>query len=203
MAAQQPVTVLLLDLDGFKDVNDTLGHSAGDLILKYVATRLTAVCVGAVMVARLGGDEFGALLSANDERQARTSAGLLVAAISEPYEFVEQRCDVGVSIEVALGPKHGARAENFSARRIRHSTGQKVGGKGRYELFELELRKVAVPRREFEKELRRAFANGVFELFYQPQGLQHGSAAGWSRGPVALEPSATWLVGARLFHGCA
>lgn len=125
MAAEKPCTVLLLDLDGFKDVNDTLGHSAGDAVLKDVAGRLKSVCDMAIMVARLGGDEFVALLPGNDERQARAVASRLVTTISEPYEFAGHRCDVGVSIGVSLGPQHSSRPEELLAAADLLSIGQK------------------------------------------------------------------------------
>ncbi|WP_265519764.1 putative bifunctional diguanylate cyclase/phosphodiesterase [Nitratireductor luteus] len=169
MAAEKPVTVLLLNLDGFKTVNDTLGHSAGDSILRDVAARLTAVCGMAITIARLGGDEFAALLPGNDERQAKAVAGLLVSAISEPYDFAGQRCEVGASIGLALGPQHGARPEELLGAADLALYRAKAAGRGRHELFEPELRQVAVARREFERELRLAFENGEFELFYQPQ----------------------------------
>ena len=169
MAAERPATVLLLDLDGFKEVNDTLGHSAGDSVLKDVAARLKSVCDMAIMVARLGGDEFVALLPGNDVRLAKAIAGQLVKALSEPYEFAGQRCDVGVSIGVALGPQHSARPEELLSAADLALYRAKAAGKGRYELFQPQLREVAVARREFERELRLAFENGEFELFYQPQ----------------------------------
>lgn len=169
MAAEEPATVLLLDLDGFKEVNDTLGHSAGDSVLKDVASRLKSVCDMAIMVARLGGDEFVALLPGNDVRQAKAIAGQLVKALSEPHEFAGQRCDVGVSIGIALGPQHGARPEELLSAADLALYRAKATGRGRYELFQPRLREVAVARREFEHELRLAFENGEFELFYQPQ----------------------------------
>lgn len=169
MAAEKPATVFLLDLDGFKHVNDTLGHSAGDAVLKGVAARLKAVCDTAIMVGRLGGDEFVALLPGNDERRARAVASQLVSAISQPYEFAGQRCDIGVSIGVALGPQHSPRPEDLLSAADLALYRAKAAGRGRYEIFEPSLREVAITRRHFEQELRLAFENGEFELFYQPQ----------------------------------
>ncbi len=169
MATEKLATVFLLDLDGFKHVNDTLGHSAGDAVLKGVAARLKAVCDMAIMVGRLGGDEFVALLPGNDERTAKAVAAQLVSAISEPYEFAGQRCDIGVSIGVALGPLHSARPEELLGAADLALYRAKAAGKGRYEIFEPSLREVAVARREFEHELRLAFESGQFEMFYQPQ----------------------------------
>ncbi|MBB4303129.1 diguanylate cyclase (GGDEF)-like protein/PAS domain S-box-containing protein [Rhodobium orientis] len=169
MAAEQPATVLLIDLDGFKEVNDTLGHSAGDSVLRDVASRLTSVCEMATMAARLGGDEFVALMPGNDLWQATAIADELVRSLSQPYEFVGQNCDVGVSVGVALGPQHGKHPEELLSAADLALYRAKATGKGRYELFEPKLRERAVARREFERELRLAFENGEFELFYQPQ----------------------------------
>lgn len=169
LAAEKPATVLLLDLDGFKEVNDTLGHSAGDAVLKEVAARLKATCDNAIMVARLGGDEFVALLPGNDERQANAIAGELVAAITDRYEFAGQTAEVGVSIGVALAPQHSARSEELLGAADLALYRAKAAGRGRYEVFTPALREVAVARRAFQLELRHAFENGEFELFYQPQ----------------------------------
>lgn len=169
MRAEKPATVMLLDLDGFKEVNDTLGHSAGDAILRQVGERLQTVCNAGIMVARLGGDEFVALLHGNEERAARATAALLVAAISQPYEVLGQRCNVGVSIGVSLAPDHGAAPEEVLGAADLALYRAKAGGRGRYELFEPGFRDVAIARRSFELELKQAFERGEFELFYQPQ----------------------------------
>ncbi len=166
---QIPAAVVLLDLDGFKAVNDTLGHSAGDAVLTEVAARLQAQCLDAIMVARLGGDEFVALLPSNDSRYARAIAESLVAAISAPYEFAGGRIEVGVSIGVALHPQHSSTSEELLSAADLALYRAKASGKGRYELFTPALRAVAVARRAFELELKTAFEMGQFELFYQPQ----------------------------------
>lgn len=169
MVTGRPATVLLLDLDGFKEVNDTLGHSAGDAVLKEVAARLKTTCTEAIMVARLGGDEFVVLLPGNEERQARAAAADLVSAVSEPYEFAGKRIDVGVSIGVALSPQHSTRPEELLSAADLALYRAKAAGKGRYEVFAPALREYAVARRAFENELKNAFERGEFELFYQPQ----------------------------------
>jgi diguanylate cyclase (GGDEF)-like protein/PAS domain S-box-containing protein len=169
LAAEKPATVLLLDLDGFKEVNDTLGHSAGDAVLKEVAARLKAACDNAIMVARLGGDEFVALLPGDDERQASAVAARLVGAITDRYEFAGQTAEVGVSIGIALAPQHSARSEELLGAADLALYRAKASGRGRYEIFAPALREVAVARRAFQLELRHAFENNEFELFYQPQ----------------------------------
>lgn len=169
LAAGKASTVLLLDLDGFKEVNDTLGHAAGDAVLKEVAARLKATCRQASMVARLGGDEFVALLPGNDEHEARGIATELVSAISQPYEFAGKRIEVCVSIGIALAPQHSQRPEELLGAADLALYRAKAAGRGRYELFAPALREYAVARRTFEQELKQAFEKGEFELFYQPQ----------------------------------
>lgn len=167
--AGQPATVILLDLDEFKEINDTLGHSAGDAVLSQVAGRLRETCPDATMIARLGGDEFVALLPGDDERYARIIAERVIEALSETYTFAGERVQIGVSIGVSFYPRHAASAEELLGSADLALYRAKAFGKGRYELFVPALREVAVARRTFEAELKRAFEQGEFELFYQPQ----------------------------------
>jgi len=169
LVAEAPATVLLLDLDGFKEVNDTLGHSAGDAVLVEVARRLRHCCQPSVMLARLGGDEFVALVPGDDPRAARHLAETLVAAIAEPYEYAGARVEIGVSIGVALAPAHGARPEDLLGAADLALYRAKAAGKGHVEFFTPAMREVAVARRAFARELRLAYERGEFELHYQPQ----------------------------------
>lgn len=169
LAAGHPATILLLDLDGFKDVNDTLGHSAGDAVLGQVATRLARTIEDPIIVARLGGDEFVALLAGNEERRAHAIAAQLISLISQPYDYEGHRIEIGVSVGVSLAPQHGLVADELSSAADLALYRAKATGKGRYEIFAPALRDVAIARRAFERELKHAFENGEFELFYQPQ----------------------------------
>ncbi len=102
-----PVALLLVDLDRFKDVNDTLGHHAGDLLLQQVGGRLRAAVRGDDVVARLGGDEYALLLPNADETAARQLADRLVEALEAPFQVVDQTLEIGASIGVAIAPQHG------------------------------------------------------------------------------------------------
>ena len=169
MQATGQATVLLLDLNGFKEVNDTLGHSAGDELLIEVAARLKSSLSMAISVGRLGGDEFVALLPGNDERQAQAAAGLIVSSFAPPFEHAGRKLMVGVSVGVALAPQHGESSEDLLSAADLALYRAKAAGKGHYEIFQPQLRQAAITRREFEAELRLAFEHGDFELFYQPQ----------------------------------
>tara|TARA_R110001606_G_scaffold63987_1_gene148767 strand:- start:292 stop:2463 length:2172 start_codon:yes stop_codon:yes gene_type:complete len=162
-------TVLILDLDGFKEVNDTLGHSAGDSVLRDVASRLTSICSNAIKVGRLGGDEFVALMPGNDSDAAHILAQELVEAISLPYEVSGQLIEIGVSIGVARAPMHGEETDDLLSAADLALYKAKGAGKGGYQLFTPAIGQASVLRRELEREIALGFQTGEFELFYQPQ----------------------------------
>lgn len=162
-------TILLIDLDRFKEVNDRLGHSAGDAVLREVAGRLKQECPQAIMVARLGGDEFVALLPGADSLSVRYIASSLIDTIETPFFFAGEQIEIGVSIGIAFAPQHGTRGEAVLGAADLALYKAKAAGRGRYEIFTPAMRQVAVARRAFEAELKLAFEEGQFELFYQPQ----------------------------------
>ncbi|BCJ55656.1 hypothetical protein Asp14428_71310 [Actinoplanes sp. NBRC 14428] len=106
-SAQQPVALLVLDLDGFKEVNDTLGHHAGDLLLAGVAQEIERVVRGGGTVTRLGGDEFAVLLPRTGTERALAVAAAVGAAVRRPVLIEDRPVAVGVSIGVAVAPGHG------------------------------------------------------------------------------------------------
>ncbi|MEP9356015.1 EAL domain-containing protein [Xanthobacter sp. KR7-65] len=173
IAGGAPATVMLLDLDGFKTINDTLGHSVGDAVLQEVAARLVETCGSVNMVARLGGDEFVLLLTGDDECDAQAYAAQLVAALSRPYRATNGRKTVGVSVGIAFAPQDGRSCEELLNACDLALLRAKAAGKGRHDFFTPDLRQRANARRAFEHELRHAFENGEFEMFYQPQVSTH------------------------------
>lgn len=172
-AVGRPFSVLLLDLDGFKRVNDTLGHMAGDLLLREVARRLQSACTdareGATLVARIGGDEFGVLLPGAARAPADAFARMLIRAVSEPVALAGETAEVGLSVGVAMAPAHGSGLDELCSAADLALYRAKERGKGCCEIFAPALRDVESARRAFADELRRAFADGAFELYYQPQ----------------------------------
>jgi len=162
-------TLMLLDLAGFKDVNDTLGQSAGDAILQQTAERLRAAVDGRGKAARLGADEFAILLPRlADSFDATKMADELLRTFDAPFDVDAERVHLGVNIGVAICPQHGSRAEELLANAnlaLQRAKGRASG----YLFFTPKLREVVLARRSCEAELRKALANGEFELRYQPQ----------------------------------
>lgn len=173
-------SVLLIDLDGFKDVNDTLGHSAGDMLLKMVANRIVALVGEDDTVARLGGDEFAALLPGlDDPLKVAAICDSLISAIAEPFTIDGQPVVVGASIGIALCPVHGQKAEDLLANADLALYQAKTEGRHCRRFFVPALRHAALNRRTYEIELRKALMEKQFELYYQPLvRLSDGSVIG-------------------------
>lgn len=172
VAAHDPKTacaLLLLDLDHFKTINDSLGHSAGDRLLQQVSLRLAAVMGPEDVFARLGGDEFGILQSgAEQPREAFALAERVTAALDAPFSVDGHPVVVGATIGIAVVPQRGADPEELLKCADLALYRTKEEGRGHHRLFEPEMKATAQRRRSLEVDLRRAAANGEFEVFYQP-----------------------------------
>jgi len=166
---QRRVAVLCVDLDLFKNVNDSFGHPMGDRLLKQVAERLTAEVSGDNLVARLGGDEFAIVLAADaSPNGASDFAARLIRILSECYDIDGIELVVGASIGIALSPGDGETSEELMRNADMALYRAKSDGGGVHRFFEREMDRQAQKRRDMELDLRRAFANGEFELHYQP-----------------------------------
>ena len=162
-------SVLMIDLDRFKPVNDLLGHAAGDAVLRVAADRLRSALREGDLLARLGGDEFAILqLDAGGEEAARALAARIVDLIRLPMMINDQAVQVGASVGVALAPAHGDEPEGLLHNADLALYAAKSDGKGVYRLFDPELDARMQVRRRLEMDLRRALANGELELHYQP-----------------------------------
>ena len=161
--------VLCLDLDNFKQVNDTLGHAVGDELLRAVAHRLRACLREVDTVARLGGDEF-AVIQAGVEKpeDAGTLARRIRDVVSAPYALTHHSVTVGVSIGIALAPADGLEAERLMQRADVALYRAKADGRGVYRFFESEMDARLQARRALELDLRAAVEAQAFELHYQP-----------------------------------
>lgn len=168
-AGGKRVGVLYIDLDLFKNINDSFGHPSGDRLLKEVAERLTAAVRGANLAARLGGDEFAVILAADvSPNEASACATLLIEMLKAPYDIDGQEMVIGASIGIALSPGDGVTSEELMRNADMALYRAKSDGGGMHHFFEREMDLQAQKRRDMEVDLRRAFAHGEFELHYQP-----------------------------------
>jgi diguanylate cyclase (GGDEF)-like protein len=162
-------SVLMLDLDRFKAVNDSLGHAIGDALLKAVGDRLRRLVRDLDIVARLGGDEFAIIQIAdtNQRDQATVLANRILSTITEPYDIDGRKIVIGTSIGIALAPQDASDADAL----VRHADlalyKSKSEGRNRYRFFETAMEAEARDRRELEEDMRRALLREEFELHYQ------------------------------------
>ncbi|WP_444462414.1 putative bifunctional diguanylate cyclase/phosphodiesterase [Rhodobacter capsulatus] len=165
----QGCAVLLVDLDRFKEVNDTLGHPAGDALLCAVAARLQAEVSAADTLARLGGDEFAILLTETDAPQAAVAlAERLIAAVETSFDLDGRAVAIGASVGIATAPSDGLSAKALVKAADVALYRAKADGSGCLRFFEPESDTRMQLRRALESDLRRAWAARDFELFFQP-----------------------------------
>ena len=168
--ATVPCALLLLDLDGFKHVNDSLGHSIGDQLLTAVAKRLTAATDAATFLARLGGDEFAILLTdCADPLQLDELTAQIFAALHTPFELAGQSIFVGTSIGIAMSPKDAPDVEQLLSSADLALYSAKSDGGGVRTFFTRSMQNRSEQRHRLGTELRHALASGQFELWFQPQ----------------------------------
>jgi len=166
---QRACSVFLLDLDRFKQVNDTMGHPVGDALLKQVAERLTRTVGDHGRVGRLGGDEFQVILPGRHRRDDLASlAGSVIENLSQPYSIEGHRIVIGASIGIALAPDDGVSSEAIIRNADLALYAAKDGGRGRYRFYDSEMHSEAEERRQLEHDLRDAINSGGLELHYQP-----------------------------------
>jgi diguanylate cyclase (GGDEF)-like protein len=179
--------VMLIDLDHFKEINDTLGHHAGDRLLQEVATRLTATLGEDDVVARLGGDEFGVLLpSLQQPGDATLMAQTLIARMREPFAIDGLTLEVDASIGIACHPLHGDGVELLNQRADIAMYAAKESGRG-HVTFESGLDRFSPRRLGLAGALRSAIADGEVILYFQPKAeLATGRIVG-------VEALARWL----------
>ena len=158
-----------IDLDHFKEVNDTFGHPAGDALLRSVAKRLSKILRGPDLVARLGGDEF-AVLQAGVVREAQATnlAKRLVRTLSEPHQVLGHKVVSGGSVGIALAPQHGSTPEELMKHADLALYSAKTSGRGAFIAYRPEHSQTTGNRRHLEKDLRLALSEGQLELHYQP-----------------------------------
>ena len=166
---RKPCAVMLIDLDRFKQVNDTLGHPAGDALLKQVGERLLRAIGDKERIFRLGGDEFQIIVRDCGDREALEELGSeIIASLSQPYSVEGSRCIIGASIGVAVSPGDGRTSDDLIRSADLALYAAKGGGRGRTSFFSNELLQMAEDRRLLENDLRDALAKGEMQVYYQP-----------------------------------
>jgi diguanylate cyclase (GGDEF)-like protein len=164
------LAVLFVDLDGFSDVNDSLGHEAGDQLLAEAAARLRAGVRKSDLVMRLGGDEFAVMLpELNDPADAALAARHLIAALSLPFRLDAGEAFVSASVGIALYPGDAAKAEELLREADLAMYSAKQAGRGQLAFFQASMNREVHRRLELDRQLREALEGGQFELHYQPQ----------------------------------
>jgi diguanylate cyclase (GGDEF)-like protein/PAS domain S-box-containing protein len=176
----RPIAVLFLDLDNFKNINDSLGHAAGDELLQSVSKRLISCVRASDTVSRQGGDEFAILLPEITHAQdAATCAGKIILALHAPHSVGTRTLHIGASIGISLYPKDGEDAGSLIKSADTAMYHAKERGRGNFQFFEAAMNLKAVQRQSMESELRRALANNEFLLQYQPKvNLDTGNITG-------------------------
>ena len=164
------VTVMMIDLDRFKAVNDTLGHPAGDQLLVEVARRLKASVRETDVLARLGGDEFAIIQEGgpNQHEGAIALALRIINAIARPFDLDGHPASIGTSIGIVLAPEHGLEPEELLKKADLALYAVKAEGRNDFRLFQPEMLEASQTQQSAESELRDAIAQDQFELHYQP-----------------------------------
>jgi len=176
----RPIAVLFLDLDHFKNINDSLGHASGDELLRSVSKRLMSCVRASDTVSRQGGDEFAILLPEITHAQdAATCAAKIILALNTPHSIGTRTLHIGASIGISLYPKDGEDAETLIKNADTAMYNAKERGRGNFQFFEADMNLKAVQRQSIESELRRALKNNEFLLHYQPKvNLDTGEITG-------------------------
>jgi diguanylate cyclase (GGDEF)-like protein len=175
--AGDSIAVLLLDLDRFKDVNDTYGHPAGDDLIKQVAERLTDLLRGADTLARFGGDEFAVIQTGiRTSQDAEALARRILDALSHPFQIAGAEVTIGASIGIALAPENGQTHESLMRLADTALYQAKSEGRNRFSFFERTMDEAIRMRKIVEDDLRHAILRDELALHYQPVYSADGNA---------------------------
>ncbi|MCB2087271.1 MAG: EAL domain-containing protein [Sphingomonadaceae bacterium] len=168
-AAKRSCALMMLDLDRFKQVNDTLGHPAGDELLKQVAQRLQRIIGKTGEIGRLGGDEFQVILPDMDDRgDLGDLAERVIQMVSQPYSIDGSRAIIGTSVGIAIAPYDGLDTEELVGAADLALYAAKGGGRGQFRFYSGELKDGARLRRQIEEDLRDALEANQLQMHYQP-----------------------------------
>jgi diguanylate cyclase (GGDEF)-like protein len=178
-------SILMLDLDRFKNVNDSLGHAAGDALLSQVAMRLRSALRGEDVLARLGGDEFAIIQAGQHDQRAHAIdlAGRLSRLIAEPFQLPGHQVEIGTSIGIAMAPEHGDDREQLLKKADLALYRSKSAGRNCFTAYDEAMSAELEARNTLEGDLRDAIARCRFEVHYQPY---YDVQSGRRRGAEAL-----------------
>jgi diguanylate cyclase (GGDEF)-like protein len=164
------VILFFIDLDHFKGINDTLGHTAGDMLLKEAAQRLRSSSRESDTVARLGGDEFAIILPGITRIQSATTvAESILRKLSEPFTISGNECFINASIGIAICPADGDNGEILLRNADTAMYRAKAMGRGRFIYFKEQMNIAAIEHMTLEREIRQGMPRGEFMLYYQPK----------------------------------
>jgi len=167
--SKRSCALMLLDLDKFKHVNDTLGHSAGDELLRQVADRIGRIVQNRGELGRLGGDEFQVILPDIDDRGALGElADKIIQIASQPYVIDDKRAVIGCSVGIAIAPYDGLEKHELTHSADLALYAAKNGGRGQFRFYSADLKDEAEERRLLMEDLSEALKNDALELHYQP-----------------------------------
>lgn len=167
--SKRSCALIMLDLDRFKQVNDTMGHPAGDTLLKMVSLRLKAIIGTRGEIGRLGGDEFQVILPDIDDRGALGEiAQKIVQFVSQPYPIDDKHAVIGASLGIAIAPYDGLDREELTRNADLALYSAKNCGRGQFRFYTDELKDAASEHQLMVEELREALANDTLDLHYQP-----------------------------------
>ncbi|MEE4206138.1 MAG: EAL domain-containing protein [Erythrobacter sp.] len=167
--AKRNCALMMLDLDRFKQVNDTLGHAAGDELLKQVADRISRAIDRDCEIGRLGGDEFQIMLPDLDDRGVLGEIAMkVIAMVKQPYSLAEGRCVIGCSVGIAIAPHDGVTREEVVRSADLALYAAKNGGRGQFRFYSGELENEAIFRRRLEADLGTGLSEKQLFLKYQP-----------------------------------
>ena len=160
--------VMFLDLDHFKNINDTLGHEVGDQLLQEVAARIKTCLRDSDTVARLGGDEFVALLpEVHEEKDVSTVALKILSSLARPFILAGQECRITASIGISLYPQDGQDEQTLTKNADIAMYHAKVEGKNNFQFYSEKLKTSSLERLNLESGLRHALEKSQFQLYYQ------------------------------------
>ena len=195
------IAVHLIDLDYFKQVNDTLGHATGDAVLKAVAKRMSAAVRESDVVGRVGGDEFAIIQTdISGPEQAASLAERVVRSLNAPYRVLGARAGIGASIGIAIAPTHGRTSDLLLRRADMALYRTKTCGRGAFHLYRDEDEAILLDRMELSGALKDALGNRELGLHYQPiVDVKAGTVTGcealmrWRHPQLGMVPPTTFI----------